>query len=96
MIRESFVFYRSFYEAIEKLPDDQQLKVYKALANYALNGIDENIEGVAGAMLICFRPQIDANNRRYKNTCKALHKEKNDSKDSNDSNENKSNQEKSV
>lgn len=73
MIRESFVFYRSFYEAIEKLPDDQQLKVFKALANYALNGIDENIDGVAGAMLICFRPQIDANNRRYKNTCKAVH-----------------------
>jgi hypothetical protein len=37
MQRESFVFYRSFYEAIKKLPNEDQLKVYQRLMEYAIN-----------------------------------------------------------
>lgn len=41
-LSDSFVFYRSFRDAINLLPEDQQLKAYKPLVNYALDGeIDE-------------------------------------------------------
>ena len=36
--RDSFVFYRSYYEAIKDLNDEEQLTLYKAIFEYALNG----------------------------------------------------------
>ena len=38
-MRESFVFYRSFFEALEVLNNEQRGKCYAALAAYALNGV---------------------------------------------------------
>ena len=70
-MRESFVFYRSFYESIRLLPKKYRLQCFDALCNYALNG--EPFEGVPGtveAILKSFKPQVDANNRRYENGCK--------------------------
>ena len=37
MQRDSFIFYRSFYEAINDLPEKSQLKVYKAICEMSLN-----------------------------------------------------------
>ena len=34
---EGFVVYRSFYEAIEKIPEEEQLIAYKIMMDYALN-----------------------------------------------------------
>ena len=70
-MRESFVFYRSFYESIRLLPKKYQLQCFDALCKYALN--EEPFEGVPGtveAILKSFKPQVDANNRRYENGCK--------------------------
>lgn len=67
-MRDSFVFYRSFYESIRLLPKKYQLQCYEALCNYALN--DKPLEGLPGtveAILKSFKPQVDANNRRYEN-----------------------------
>ncbi len=36
MERESFIFYRSFYEAIRDLPDAIRLEVFTAITEYAL------------------------------------------------------------
>ena len=41
-MRESFVFYRSFFEAIKNLDDKKRLKMYDLILNFALN--DEEIE----------------------------------------------------
>lgn len=38
MARDSFVFYRSFFEAIKRMPIEVQTEVYPALIEYALDG----------------------------------------------------------
>lgn len=73
--RESFVFYRSFYEAIKNLPAENQAEILSALMEYALNGNEpENMSPVARGYMILMRPQIDANNRRYNNGCRPKRK----------------------
>lgn len=70
-MRESFVFYRSFYESIKLLPKKYQLQCFDALCNYALNDVPfEGLPGTVEAILKSFKPQVDANNRRYENGCK--------------------------
>jgi hypothetical protein len=65
--RDSFVFYRSFYEAIKKLKDRDKLAAYNAICNYALNGEDISEDGSAAAVYCLIKPLIDANNKRYEN-----------------------------
>lgn len=67
MTRDSFVFYRSFAEAIRCLPDAERVKVYDAICDYALEGKETEEGGVVSAMLCLVKPQIDANNKRYTN-----------------------------
>jgi hypothetical protein len=67
MERDSFVFYRSFSEAIDDLPDNEQLKVYRAIKEYALNEKEIELTGTARSFFKLIKPQIVANNRRYKN-----------------------------
>ena len=66
-MRDSVVFYRSFYEAIQNLPEPEQVKAYTAIMEYALNGVQPEIDGVAAAIFLLVKPQIDANNKRYEN-----------------------------
>lgn len=70
MNRESFIFYRSFYNAISALPDDQQLCLYRAVTERALNGIDPDLSGAVKGMYELIKPQIEANERKYLNGCK--------------------------
>ena len=70
MAKESFVFYRSFYEAIKKLKKSDQLTVYSHLCRYALGEEVEEIDGVPAAIFELIKPQIDANLRRYENGMK--------------------------
>ena len=65
-MRDSFVFYRSFHNALSKLSDADRLAAYDALVEYGLDGL-EDAEGVSAAILEAFKPLIDANNRRYEN-----------------------------
>ena len=70
MERESFVFYVSFLEGIEGLSDESQLKVYKAVTNFALRGIEPtNLEGIEKSIFALIKPQILANNKKYKDGC---------------------------
>lgn len=70
MERDSFVFYRSFYEAISCLSKEEKADCLDALAGYALNGVEPEADGVVKALFLSWKPQIDANNRRYLNGCK--------------------------
>ena len=38
MARDSFVFFRSFFEAIKRMPPEVQTEVYPAIVEYALDG----------------------------------------------------------
>ena len=66
-LRDSVVFYRSFYDAIKNIPEADQLKVYTAIMEYAMNDIQPEIDGIALAIFLLVKPQIDANNKRYEN-----------------------------
>lgn len=76
MERDSFIFYRSFYEAIRELADEEQIKVYKAISEYALDGNELELTGVSKAIFTLIKPQIDANTKRYENGKKGGRKPK--------------------
>lgn len=66
-MRDSVVFYRSFWEAIKWLADEDKLKTLTAIIEYGLDEIEPKADGVAAAMFLMAKPQIDANNKRYQN-----------------------------
>ena len=74
-MRDSFIFYRSFYEAISDLDDMQQLEIYKAVANFSLNFTEPNLLGVAATIFKLIKPQLEANNKRYENGSKPKNKQ---------------------
>ena len=69
-MRDSFIFYNSFFESLRELAPDVRLSVYDAVANYALTGELQELTGVAKAIFLLIKPQIDANNKRYEDGCK--------------------------
>ena len=69
-MRDSVVFYRSFWEAIKQLPKKERLESLTAILDYGLDEIEPKSAGVASAMFLMAKPQIDANNRRYQNGTK--------------------------
>jgi hypothetical protein len=64
-MKDSFVFYASFYEAISNLPGDTQLEVYNAICKYALLGELPELSPIAKAMFTVMRPVMDAASARY-------------------------------
>lgn len=69
-MRDSFVFYRSFYEAIAELPDADLASCFRAIADYALNDVEPDTPGIAKTVFRMAKPQIDANTKRYQNGTK--------------------------
>ena len=68
MERESFIFYKSFYNAVKDLPKDIRLEVLTAIIEYALFGIEpENLKPVAKGMFVLVKPNLDVNTKRYSN-----------------------------
>lgn len=66
-MRDSYVFYRSFAEAIESLPAETYKAVMVALNKYAMDGITPELTGIEQTIFMLAKPQIDANNRKYEN-----------------------------
>lgn len=68
MDRESFIFYRSFYEAIKCMPSDVQAEIYPAICEYALFGkMPKNLSDMASGMFTLIKPNIDVNTARFEN-----------------------------
>ena len=67
-MRNSFVFYESWLEAIKNLPRDIQGDVLTAIIEYGLYGeTTDNLKPITKAMLEIIKPQIDSNRKRYEN-----------------------------
>ena len=64
-MKDSFVFYRSFYEAIKLLNGEQRLRLYEAIFEYALNDIDAELSGAELAIYNLTKPSINSANARY-------------------------------
>lgn len=68
MERDSFIFYRSFYEAVKDLPKDIKLEVFIAIMEYALYGrLPEGLKPFAKGIFTLIRPNIDVNTVRFEN-----------------------------
>ncbi len=68
--KESFVFYRSFYEALQNVPKKHRTEVYEAVFAYAFESREPSLTGVTRALWELIRPQLDASERRYENAKK--------------------------
>lgn len=69
-MRDAYVMYRSFWEAIKDLPDKDIAQAIKAISEYALDDIEPQTDGIVATIFRLIKPQIDANNRKYENGCK--------------------------
>lgn len=63
--RNQFTFYRSFWEAIRKVPDADRLLVLEAIIGYALDErIPDNLSNTQEALLILCKPTLDASRKK--------------------------------
>ena len=70
-MRNSFVFYSSWWEAIKNLPREIQGEVLTAIIEYGLTGeTTESLKPITKALLALVMPQIDSNNKKYENGSK--------------------------
>ena len=67
--RDSFIFYRSFFEATKWLKIDEKAQLFDAICSYALDGETKNLDGTAKGMFELVKPQLDANRKRFENGC---------------------------
>lgn len=72
MNRDSFVFYRSYYEALGLISNPKvRAELALAIIEYGINGeLSEGPGEIVGVAMALIRPQIDANNKRYENGVK--------------------------
>ena len=77
MARDSIVFYRSFFEAIELQPKKLRPEIYYAFFKYAFDDESVEISDRAKSVFMLMKPQIDANNRKYENGKKGGRPKKN-------------------
>ena len=64
-MRDSIIFYRSYYEALRDLPRDIQGEIYTAIMEYGLYGNEtDNLKPVAKSIFTLIKPNIDANIKR--------------------------------
>jgi len=66
-MRDSFIFYRSFYEAIKDLPPENKAKCYDAIFEFGFNHNLIELEGIDKAIFTLIKPQLEANYKRYEN-----------------------------
>ena len=66
--RDSFLFYRSFYEAIKCMPQEVQAEIYPARMDYVFfEKQPKNLSEIAKGVFILIKPNIDVNLSRREN-----------------------------
>lgn len=70
MIRDSFVFYRSFYEAVKSQDDKTISDLFKAICEYALNHEEIELNGIEKMAFELIKPQLEANYKKALSGCK--------------------------
>lgn len=71
--KESFVFYKDWWNAISGMPKDVRGEVCECVIRYAFGNIDADAapDGMAAMALRFIAPQIDRDRVKYEATCKA-------------------------
>lgn len=65
--RDSFIFYRSFYDAVEALDEEDRLAAFEAIVRYALDGTEERQKGAVNAIMSVIKPLLDVSRQNYIN-----------------------------
>lgn len=65
--RDSFIFYRSFKNAIDDLEDKDKLSLYEAIVLYALDRKTSEMTNLPKILFKLIKPQLDANWRKSLN-----------------------------
>ena len=66
-MRDSFIFYRSFFEAAQTLSKTEKSKLLDAVIEYGLDQKKPTLKGSANGMFQLIKPQLDANQKRFEN-----------------------------
>lgn len=67
MERNSFAFYKSFYEAIRDVDSETQLVLLDAICRKGLYDEEVPLDGLAKTLFALIKPQLEANARRFTN-----------------------------
>lgn len=77
----NMIFFVSYYEAIKELPEEQQGVVYKAIIDYAMEGIEPNLKGLAKSVFILIKPYIDSSRKKQESGASGGNSRKKSNKD---------------
>lgn len=69
-MKDSFVFYRSFFEALKGMDKESQADCLMAIADYALNDTEPTLSPSVRMFFTLVKPQLDANKKRFENGSK--------------------------
>ena len=73
--RKQFTFYRSYWEALQTLPKKERLEAYDAIADYALNGTERDLSGVAKMAFAFAKPTLENGRRQAKKRIEKMEEE---------------------
>ena len=69
--RDSFVFYRSFYNALKHLDDKQKVELIESICLYGLDKKKSTFsEPICETMFKLIQPLLDANYKKWEAACK--------------------------
>lgn len=66
-MRESFIFYKSFYDSIKELDPKDQVQIYNAIFEHQFYGSEVELNSVCKSIFKLIIPLLEANNKRYEN-----------------------------
>ena len=69
-MRDSFIFYRSFFEASKPLNNEMKAEFFEAILEFAFNQNETEMQPMVKAMFSLVKPQLEANQKRYENGLK--------------------------
>lgn len=64
-MRNSFVMYRSFWEAGKGMSNEDRLAFYDALCKYCFEDVEPELSGVPQMAFLMAKPNVDASNKNY-------------------------------
>lgn len=64
-MRESIIFYKSYYEAIKELPPEQQVKIYEAIFEYGFFDNEIKTTGIEKVVFNLIKPTLNSSVSRY-------------------------------
>lgn len=69
-MRDSFIFYRSFYEALKDLSIKDRAILFEAICEFSLNGKEITLQKTSKTVFKLIQPILNANNKKYESGVK--------------------------